>query len=100
MHLSGFVVSVAKVMMLHSRYAGNVKVKTHNEAGHNRAGVSTNYSILAMFTMLLAATTFLAFYNSGLFIEPEFALYFGSIVSIHIITAAVFIRILTVWLRK
>jgi hypothetical protein len=73
-----------------------ITVKRANE----RAGVSTNFAILMMFTSLMAATGCLALYNSGLFVEPDFSLYFGSIISIHIITAAVFIRILAVWLRK
>ena len=67
---------------------------------NRRAGVSTNLFIMIIFAALMAAATGLAFYNSGLFFDPEFSIYFGSIVSVHIITAAVFIRILTVWLRN
>jgi hypothetical protein len=64
------------------------------------AGVSTNIAVLTIFTVFMLATGALAFYNSGFFSSPNFPLYFGTIISIHIITAAVFIRILTVWLRN
>jgi hypothetical protein len=67
---------------------------------NERAGVPTNVAILITFSTLMVCTTLLAFYNSGLFIESNFSLYFGSIVSVHIITAAVFVRILAVWLRS
>jgi hypothetical protein len=88
--------SLLSLFMFLLSAATAIIVKRANE----RAGVATNFTILAMFTSLMAATSFLAFYNSGVFGEPVFPLYFGSIVSIHIITAAVFVRILVVWLRK
>ena len=86
--------SLIALFMLLISIATIAAVKRANEL----AGVPTNFIIRIVFTTFMLATAVLAFYNSGLFSEPVFSLYFGSIVSVHIITAAVFIRILTVWL--
>lgn len=95
-HIWGIGSSVLALSMSISAVLTLVAVKRANE----RAGVAANFVILAIFSTIMASTAMLAFYNSGVFNEATFPLYFGSIVSVHIITAAVFVRILVVWLRK
>ena len=63
-------------------------------------GAPTNWPILVFFTGVLLITVGLCFLNAVSYPDTSFALYLAALIITHIVAAALFLRLLVVWLTR
>jgi hypothetical protein len=74
-------------------------VRTLSKA-NDSSGAPTNWPIFVFFVSLLLGGSAICFYNAMAVATAGFPMYFGAIVILHIVTAALFVRLLVVWLSS